>query len=72
MFWLDMFFAAMSAAIALSIPLIVRYITSTLIYLPADEIMQKITSIGIILLVMIGFDFYCRFFYWKLWTRYGC
>ena len=62
MFWADMFFAAMSAGIALSIPLIVRYITSTLIYLPADEIIQKITSIGIILLVMIGLDFYCRFF----------
>ena len=62
MFWADMFFAAMSAGIALSIPLIVRYITSTLIYLPADEIIQKITSIGIILLAMIGLDFYCRFF----------
>ena len=32
-FWADMFFATLSAAIALAFPLIVRYVTSTLIYL---------------------------------------
>ena len=32
-FWADMFFAALSAATALVIPLVVRYVTSTLIYL---------------------------------------
>ena len=31
-FWLDLFFAALSAAIVLIIPLIVRYVTSNLIY----------------------------------------
>lgn len=62
MFWADMFFAALSAGIALSIPLIVRYVTNTLIYLPPEEILQKVTVIGAVLLVMIGLDFYCRFF----------
>ncbi len=62
MFWADMFFAAMSAGIALSIPLIVRYVTNTLIYLPPEEIMEKVAVIGVVLLVMIGLDFYCRFF----------
>ena len=62
MFWADMFFAAMSAGIALSIPLIVRYVTNTLIYLPSEQIMEKVVVIAVILLVMIALDFYCRFF----------
>lgn len=62
MFWADMFFAALSAGIALMFPLIVRYVTNTLIYLPAEEIVQKIIWIGIGLLLLIGLDFYCKFF----------
>ncbi len=30
-FWADMFFATLSSAIALTIPLVVRYVTSTLV-----------------------------------------
>lgn len=62
MFWADMFFATLSAGIALSIPLIVRYVTNTLIYLPAEEIVRQVTIIGIGLLVLIALDFYCKFF----------
>ena len=62
MFWADMFFAALSAGIALSIPLIVRYVTNTLIYLPAEEIMGKIGLIAIGLIILIAIDFYCKFF----------
>ena len=62
MFWADMFFAAVSAGIALSIPLIVRYVTNTLIYLPAEEIVQKIVLIAIGLVLLIGVDFFCKFF----------
>ena len=32
-FWADMFFATVSAAVALVIPLVIRYVTSTLIYM---------------------------------------
>lgn len=62
MFWADMFFAALSAGIALSIPLIVRYVTNTLIYLSTDEIIRQITIIGIGLVLLIALDFYCKFF----------
>ena len=58
----DMFFATMSAGIALSIPLIVRYVTNTLIYLPAEEILSQIITVGIVLVVLIGLDFFCQFF----------
>ena len=62
MFWADMFFAFLSACIALTMPLIVRYVTKTLIYLPSEEIVRQITIIGIALVVLIGLDFYCKFF----------
>lgn len=62
MFWADMFFATLSAAVALTIPLVVRYVTSTLIYLPADEIIRQITYIGIGLVVLLAIDCYSRFF----------
>jgi len=62
MFFADMIFAALSAGIALSIPLVVRYVTNTLIYLPADEIIRQITIIAVVLLAMIALDFYCKFF----------
>lgn len=57
-----MFFATLSAAVALMIPLVVRYVTSTLIYLPADEIIRQITYIGIGLVVLLAIDCYSRFF----------
>ena len=62
MFCADMFFATLSAGIALSIPLIVRYVTNTLIYLPADEILSQIITVAVVLLVLIGLDFFCKFF----------
>ncbi|MBO5072634.1 MAG: hypothetical protein J6C32_06680, partial [Eubacterium sp.] len=44
-FWLDMLFAALSAGVALVIPLVVRYVTSTLFYLPSDEILHQLPFI---------------------------
>ena len=62
LFCADMFFATLSAGIALTIPLIVRYVTNTLIYLPADVILSKIITVAVILLVLIALDFFCKFF----------
>lgn len=61
-FWADMFFATLSAAVALTIPLVVRYVTSTLIYKPSEEIIRQITYIGIGLVVLLAIDCYSRFF----------
>jgi len=62
LFCADMFFATLSAGIALTIPLIVRYVTNTLIYLPSEEIISKITMVAIGLFILIALDFYCKFF----------
>lgn len=61
-FWADMFFAALSAAIALSLPLVIRYVTSTLIYLDTAEILQQIKVIAVVLLLMVAIDWYSKFF----------
>ena len=62
MFWADMFFATLSAAIALTIPLVVRYVTSTLIYKEADVIVNEIINIAIFLFVLLAIDCFSKFF----------
>lgn len=61
-FWADMFFAALSAAIALAIPLVVRYVTGTLIYMEKEQILSKVAVIAVVLLVMMAVDFFSRYF----------
>lgn len=61
-FYKDMFFAALSAAVALTIPLIIRYVTSTLIYLEPQEIMDKVVKLGAVLLVLLVIDCYSRYY----------
>lgn len=61
-FWADMFFAMLSAGVALTIPLIVRYVTSTLVYQKPDEILHQLVLIGSALAVLLIIDCYSRFF----------
>lgn len=62
MFMADMFFATLSAAVVLIIPLVVRYVTSTLIYLPKDEMVAQTLKIAVGLLVLLAVDCYSRYF----------
>lgn len=62
MFWTDMFFAALSAGVALVIPLVVRYVTSTLIYMEAGEILRRVGMIALFLAVLLALDCFSRFF----------
>ena len=61
-FWLDLFFAALSAAIVLIIPLIVRYVTSKLIYEDSSVILQQGLYIAIALIAMIILDLWCKYY----------
>ena len=61
-FWADMFFAMVSALVALTIPLVVRYVTSTLIYLPKEDILSQILWIALGLVLLLLIDAYSRFF----------
>lgn len=58
----DMIFATLSAAVALIIPLVVRYVTSTLIYEQRDVILHQTLYIAVGLLVLLLVDCYSRFF----------
>ncbi len=61
-FWADMFFAMVSAVVALVIPLVVRYVTSTLIYQESDTILKNTCYIALFLVLLIILDFISKFF----------
>lgn len=61
-FWADMFFAMLSAGVALVIPLVIRYVTYTLVYEETAVILRQIKVIAVILLVMVAVDCYSKFF----------
>ena len=61
-FLADMFFAIVQAAIALLIPLVVRYITSEVIYQEASVALHRILWIGVGLVGLIAVQCYCNFF----------
>lgn len=62
LFWADMFFATLSSAVALTIPLVVRYVTSTLIHEEPSVIMSKLWYVAAFLAVLLVVDFGSRFF----------
>ena len=57
-----MFFAIMASIITLVIPLVVRYITSTVIYYETDEAFRVILKLGLMMTVLILFQCYCNYF----------
>lgn len=61
-FWADMFFAMLSAGVALAIPLVIRYVTYTLVYEETSVILQQIKVIAVILFAMVAIDCYSKFF----------
>ena len=61
-FWADMFFATVSAGVALVIPLIVRYVTGTLIYCEREVILNQLSFLAVGLFLLVALDCYSRFF----------
>lgn len=61
-FWTDMFFATLSAGIALFIPLVIRYVTSTLIYMDTEAILHRVVYIAVGLVVLLLLDCYSKFY----------
>ncbi|MBE5938711.1 MAG: ABC transporter ATP-binding protein [Lachnospiraceae bacterium] len=58
----DILFAFLSAAIALVIPLIVRYVTGTLIYKDTDVIMKELLYIVLVFAGLVILDCYSKYF----------
>lgn len=61
-FWTDMFFATLSAAIALVLPLVVRYVTNDLIYREPEVILHRAGYIAIGLIALVAIDCYSKFY----------
>mgnify|MGYP000540292281 FL=1 len=62
LFFTDMFFAMLGAAITLVIPLIVRYITSTVVEKPLEQATSEIIRLGILMIAMVLVEMYCNFY----------
>ena len=62
LFWSDMFFAILGAGITLAIPLIVRYITNDVVYLPGDEALSLILRLGLVMLFLVAVEAFCNYF----------
>ena len=67
LFAADMIFAIIGAAVTLAIPLIVRYITTDVAFLPGDEAITKIVQFGLLMALLVFVEFGCNFFI----TYYG-
>ena len=61
-FLADMFFAIMASFIALLIPLVVRYVTAKVIYMPAEQVVKTMIIIAIVVGIMILFQCYCNYY----------
>lgn len=61
-FFADMLFAILAAAVTLVIPLIVRYITANVVYLPGEEAVAIILKLGIFMLLLVAVECYCNFY----------
>ena len=58
----DMFFAFLGALTTLVIPLIVRYITGTVVYLPKEEILSEILFLGGVMVVLVAIQCFSNYF----------
>lgn len=61
-FYADMFFAIVASIITLLIPLVVRYITSTVIYYEPEQALYTIVKLGLIMAALILVQCYCNYF----------
>lgn len=61
-FFADMFFAILASLIALLIPLIVRYVTSTVIYMEQGEMVRQVLYLGVLMVILVGISCYCNYY----------
>ena len=62
LFYSDMFFAILGAAVTLVIPMIVRYITNRVVYFEPKEAKHAILVLGVVLIGLIILEIFCNFY----------
>lgn len=61
-FTADMIFAIIASAVSHAIPLIARYITSTIIYMDKMEVLHHVLLLGAMMIGLVAVSCYCNFF----------
>ena len=66
LFWADMFFAILGAATSLAIPLVVRHITSEVVFFESHKAMRTILILGAVMIGLVLLELVCNYFitYW--------
>lgn len=67
LFFSDLVFAIIGAAVSLVMPLIVRYITNEVVYFEMSEALRMIVVLGLIMVGLVVIEFGCNYFM----TYYG-
>lgn len=62
LFYSDLLFAVLGAAVTLIIPLIVRYITNEVVYFDADEAGRSIVALGSLMIGLVLLEVFCNFY----------
>ena len=62
LFYSDMFFAILGAAVTLVIPMIVRYITNDVIYFDRADARHAILVLGAVMLALVALEVFCNFY----------
>ena len=62
LFYSDMFFAVLGAAVTLVIPLIVRYITNRVVYFEPEEAKHSIIVLGLVMVGLVILEIFCNFY----------
>ena len=58
----DMFFAILGEAVTLISPMVVRYITGTVIYEEPDKAMKDIAVLAVVMIALVAVEFVCNYF----------
>lgn len=62
LFLADMFFAIVGAGVTLVIPLMVRYITNEALALDFEQALDKIMTLGAVMLILVAVECFCNYF----------
>lgn len=62
LFLADMFFATLGAAVTLALPLLVRYITGTVVGFTTREATGMIFKLGALMVALVALECYCNYF----------
>ncbi len=61
-FWADMFFAVVQSGVALILPLIIRRITGTVVYMQRREALSELLLLGLIMLGLVLLSAFCNYY----------